>query len=112
MERKHFLSAAAAIGAALAGTAVAAADPFSTPTPLPSGYRRHRRGELGSARDIQHARKIVERIIDRLQTDQSDYGGHKGRAIGDLQQARSELDLALQWDSTHPNTAVTPRPIR
>lgn len=108
MERKTFLTSAAAIGAALASTGIAAADVFPSPTPTPSYH--HRRGELGSARDIKHARMALERIIDRLQRDQADYGGHRVVALNDMVQARQQLDLALQWDATHPNSAVTPRP--
>jgi hypothetical protein len=109
MERKTFLASAAAIGAALAGTGIASAAVFPTPSPTPSGYYR-RRGELGSARSLQHARRSLERIIDALQHDQTDYNGYRVSALNDLVQARGQLDLALQWDATHPNSAVSPKP--
>ena len=60
------------------------------------------RGERGSARNIIAVRRRLEALIDQLQRDQRDYGGHREQAIDLMQQARYQLDLAIQWDATHP----------
>ena len=46
-------------------------------------------------------RRDVEHVIDVLQHDNGDYGGHRVAAISDLQQGREQIVLAIQWDSTH-----------
>jgi hypothetical protein len=92
MTRKDFLAAAAGVAATLAASKVAFAQ-----TPPPT------RGELGSARNIQHVRQRLEALIDQLQNDQHDFGGFRVRAIAAMQQARADLDQALQWDATHPH---------
>ena len=58
------------------------------------------RGEVGSARSIERADDRLHRMIANLQRDQRDYGGHRVRAIGYLQQADGELRAALQYDAT------------
>jgi len=94
MTRKDFLAAVAGIAATLAASKAALAQTHP-PTPPPS------RGEVGSARNIQYVRYRLEALIDQLQHDQRDFGGYRVRAIGALQQARADLDQALQWDATH-----------
>jgi len=91
MTRKDFLATAAGIAATLAASTVALAQ---TPP---------NRGEAGSARNIQFVRQRLEALIDQLQYDRRDYGGYRVRAIAALQQARADLDQALQWDATHPH---------
>ena len=59
------------------------------------------RGDVGSDRNLRTERRRLEGVIDALQRDQHDYGGHRVRAIADLQQARAELDAALQYDRGH-----------
>lgn len=51
----------------------------------------------------------LDGAIDRLAQDQRDYGGHKGQAMGDLQNARNELVAAEQWavTSDRENPACT-----
>jgi hypothetical protein len=90
MTRKDFLVTAAGIAATLAASTVALAQ---TPP----------RGEVGSARNIHYVRQRLEALIDQLQNDRRDYGGYRVRAIAALQQARADLDQALQWDATHPH---------
>lgn len=62
------------------------------------------RGQHGSNHNLRSERRRLERIIDSLQHDDRDYGGHRARAIQLLQQARAELDAALQYDRDHPGT--------
>lgn len=90
--RKNFLATAAGVAATLAASKVALAATTTTPS----------RGEIGSARNIKHVRAALEQLIDQLQRDQHDFGGYRVRAIAAMQQARADLDQALQWDATHP----------
>lgn len=55
----------------------------------------------GSDRNLLVVRRNVEHIIDRLQRDNHDYGGHRVAAIGLLQQAREMLTIALRYDNRH-----------
>ena len=54
-----------------------------------------------SDRNLVTVRRHVEHIIDMLQRDNHDYGGHRVAAIGDLQRAREDLIVALRYDSRH-----------
>ena len=96
MTRKDFLAAAAGAAATLAASKMASAQTYPTTPPPP-------RGEVGSARNIAYVRRRLEALIDQLQKDQHDFGGYRVRAIAALQQARADLDQALQWDATHPH---------
>lgn len=99
--RKDFLAAAAGVAATLAASkvALAAANPSNT---TPPATQPPTRGELGSARNIKRVRAALERLIDQLQRDQHDFGGYRVKAVASMQQARADLDQALQWDATHP----------
>ena len=125
MERKNFLTAAVGAAAALIGSGalVKAAPlppqpgPISTPlppgpVPRPSGTppETWRRDEYKSGRNLQKVRHRLERVIDELQHDQNDYGGHRAQAMTLLQQAREQLLEAEQYDTAHPNTTATARP--
>jgi hypothetical protein len=59
------------------------------------------RGEYGSARNLLRARTRLETLIDQLQRDQRDYGGHRVAAIANMQQARAQLDEAIEYDRSH-----------
>ncbi len=96
MKRKEFLVTAAGIAATLAASTAALAQQTTPPTQPPT------RGEVGSARNLKKAEYMLERLIDQLQHDQRDYGGYRVKAIAALQQARADLDQALQWDASHP----------
>lgn len=98
--RKDFLATAAGMAATLAASKVALA---ATTTTTPSTTQPPSRGELGSARNVRRVRAALERLIDQLQQDQYDFGGYRVRAIAAMQQARANLDQALQWDATHPH---------
>jgi membrane protein implicated in regulation of membrane protease activity len=60
------------------------------------------RGERGSAANIMRVRRRLETLIDQLQRDEHDYGGHRVAAIDAMQQARGQLDEALEYDRAHP----------
>jgi hypothetical protein len=96
--RKDFLATAAGVAATLAASKVALAATTTPPTTQPPS-----RGELGSARNVKRVRAALERLIDQLQQDQHDFGGYRVKAIAAMQQARADLDQALQWDATHPH---------
>lgn len=100
MERRTFLAAAIGAAATVASARIALADATPPPPPEPPF---HRRGEVGSARNLARVRRHLEKMIDFLQHDQTDYGGHRVNAINDLIAARRELDLALQYDAQHPH---------
>ena len=105
MERKHFLAAAAGLGAlGVAATAVAAPSTSASPTPAHSW----RRNESKSNHNIREVRRHLERVIDELQHDQHDYAGHRAKALDLLNQARQELLLAEQ---TAPRPASTAHPM-
>lgn len=53
------------------------------------------RNQANSNKDIRQVRTLVEKVIDGLQSDASDYGGFKGKAIDRLQAARAQLDAAV-----------------
>ncbi len=97
MKRKEFLVTAAGVAATLAASTAALAQ-----TTAPTPPQHPTRGETGSARNIKKVEHMLERLIDELQHDQRDYGGYRVKAIAALQQARADLDQALQWDATHP----------
>ena len=102
MERKAFIAAAAGAGGLLATAAAALAAPTSaapvqTMAPNPNASTKPwERGEYKSNRNIHMVRRHLEHVIDELQHDQHDYGGHRVKALDLLQQARQELLLAEQ----------------
>lgn len=63
----------------------------------------HLRGERRSAQDIAHVERRLKRIIDSLNRDQRDYGGHRASAINLLNQADTQLEAALKFDATNPH---------
>ena len=109
MNLKPILFSALLVAGSIAG--VASAQTTSQPntsvqvaqayyTPPPAGLR----GERGSARNIYQIRIRLEHLIDELQRDQRDFGGHRVQAIELMQQARQQLLLAEQWDLQHPGS--------
>ena len=56
------------------------------------------RGNAGSDQNIAWVRGRLEDLIEQLQRDRHDYDGHRVTAIGDMQQARTQLDAAIAWD--------------
>lgn len=59
------------------------------------------RGQHASNRNIRAEHHRLLRIIETLERDQRDYGGHRAKALVFLHQARTELELALQYDKSH-----------
>ncbi|MBC5800774.1 MAG: hypothetical protein GIX03_05495 [Candidatus Eremiobacteraeota bacterium] len=57
--------------------------------------RETERSQGSSNASIEYAQRAVERIIDNLQRDASDYGGHRLTAIADLRTAQSDLQQAI-----------------
>jgi len=55
------------------------------------------RNQRGSTQNIMNVRSHVEAAIDALNQDRTDYGGFKSRAMEKLQQARHELDAAVDF---------------
>jgi len=72
--------------------------PVHVPNP---GAPRH--SENRSNYQIAHVQMAVQRMISHLQRDSRDYGGHRVAAINWLNQANTELGLAVQWEQSHPN---------
>lgn len=60
------------------------------------------RSEWGSGRNLVAVRHDLEGLIDQLQRDNRDYGGHRIAAVNELQEARGQLTDALQYDRSHP----------
>jgi hypothetical protein len=63
---------------------------------LGEGYGANR-----SDRNLAYVRQDVEQVIDMLQRDNTDYGGHRIDAIGFLQRSREQLSDALAYDRGH-----------
>jgi len=92
-----------AAGALATGLTLGAASSSAQTMPMARpGMYHHLRGERASARNLIAERRKLEGIIDSLQRDRHDYGGHRETAIDLLQRARAELDAAIQYDATHP----------
>ena len=83
-----------------AGAALTPAVQAQTTYPMPQSTAP--RGEWGSNHSISRVRYRLERVIDNLQRDQHDYGGHRVKALELLQQARQELLAAEQYEKAHP----------
>jgi len=96
---------------ALATTLIAGAASAQTVT-LPNGTtvngrigrntNYHQRGERGSVRNIRFVRTRLERLVDELQRDRHDYGGHREQAIDIMSKARQQLLEAEAYDGAHP----------
>jgi len=55
------------------------------------------RNQGASNGNLLHVRAWVEQLIDQLQRDERDYGGHREQAIDDMQAARNQLLAAEQY---------------
>ena len=64
-----------------------------------------------SDQNLRYTRAYLEHALDALSHDQSDYGGHRLQAIGDLQTARTDLTAALKLDQD-PDDATLPTDVR
>jgi hypothetical protein len=89
------------LSAALAATALGTVASAQQQFPANPAYNNQLRGGRGSDRNLRTEIRRLEQVIDMLQRDQRDYGGHRVQAIQDLQQARQQLEDALEYDNTH-----------
>jgi hypothetical protein len=87
MKRTTFMAGAGGVAAALAG---AATNPAAAQNQVQSDYT------------IRQARAQVAGMIAELQTEQTDYGGHRVNAINALKRALNQLNDALAVQGTHP----------
>jgi len=87
-----------ALAGALAGVTFASAVSAQS---LPPQSLVPVRGDRGSDRNLRGVRHRLESLIDQMQHDQRDYGGHRLKAIADLQAARAEIDAGLSNDNSH-----------
>jgi len=94
MNFKAAIVSVAALAALLASTGGASADTSMT-----------------SDQNLRYTRAYIERSLDMLSHDQSDYGGHRVAAIGDLNTAKADLTSALQYDN-NPDDKVIPTALR
>lgn len=88
---KLILGAAALLAAALSTTATAFA---------------WERGPVQSDDNLRYSRAYLEGAVSMLSQDQSDYDGHKAQAMDDLQAARNDLTIALQYDDNQEDYAI------
>jgi hypothetical protein len=59
------------------------------------------RSGRGSDFNLRRMSRVIEIDIDRLQRDQEDYGGLRVKAIGELHQAREQIEAAIIADRGH-----------
>jgi hypothetical protein len=88
----------AALGAAIlslatfgAGAAWTASAQARLATPV---LRTDERGD----RNLRIDRQRLETVIDQLQRDPRDYGGHREQAVDLLSQARTQIDAGLAYE--------------
>ncbi|GAC1580529.1 MAG: hypothetical protein NVS3B7_15140 [Candidatus Elarobacter sp.] len=93
----RFIALAAAVAGTLTGTVVSAQQ---MPQQLPQNAAAMR-GDRGSDRSLRIEIRRLEGVIDMLQRDRHDYGGHRVQAIEDLQRAREQLEAGLHFDNNH-----------
>ncbi len=89
------------LSAALAGTALTTVASAQQQPQAQFPVNSQLRGNHGSDRNLRNEMRRLEQVIDMLNRDQRDYGGHRVQAIQDLQQARQQLEDALEYDRTH-----------
>src|SRR5581483_7473934 len=98
------MGAMVASTAAAAGAQAAPPPPYAQNVPPPGGFRQQ------SATNVAMMSQRVGHMIDHLQRDARDYGGHRVQAIRDLQGAAGELNAAAQFAADHGyNIQVPPR---
>lgn len=64
------------------------------PATVPIGQRADERGD----RNLLAVRRRLETLIDQLQRDPRDYGGHRETTVDLLTQARAQLDAAIDYE--------------
>jgi hypothetical protein len=99
---------AATIGTAFAQTVVP--PPVTPPVAPPGTNIPVSARQFDSNHNIGHAANRAGRVMEALQRDERDYGGHRVNAINDLGNARNELMAAEQFAETHGYYGQTPSP--
>lgn len=89
-------TAAAALFAIAMFAAGAAMTPAVQAQSVPVAAQR---GNRASDRSLLQVRRRLEVLIDQLQRDNHDYGGHRVAALNLLEQARAQLDAAIDYDN-------------
>jgi len=56
------------------------------------------RGDERGDRALRLDRQRLETVIDQLQRDPRDYGGHREQAVDLLSQARAQIDAGLAYE--------------
>jgi hypothetical protein len=88
----------AALGAAILSLSTFGAGAVWTASaqarPLPPLVRGDERGD----RNLRADRQRIEAVIDQLQRDPRDYGGHREQAVDLLMQARAQIDAGLAYE--------------
>ncbi len=85
----------------IAATALGTVASAQQQPPANPAFSQPLRNGHGSDRNLRWEIHRLEIVIDMLQRDQRDYGGHRVQAIADLQRARQQLEDALEYDNTH-----------
>ncbi len=91
-------AATMALAAAITTVPAMALTPAPDPSPNPAPQVR---GQMGSNRNIVQIEQRLNNIIDQLAHDQSDYGGHKAKAIQMLRAAQEQLNKAEHYAAAH-----------
>ena len=92
------ISATLALAAAL--TTVPALALSSAPDPSPNPTLQVR-GQMGSNHNLAQIEQRLNNIINQLAHDQSDYGGHKAKAMQMLRAAQGQLNKAEHYAAAH-----------
>ena len=86
--------------ATLALSAAITAAPALALTPAPSPAPQAR-GQMGSNQNIARIEQRLNNILNQLAQDQSDYGGHKAKAMQMLRAAQEQLNKAEHYAAAH-----------
>ncbi len=89
-------AATLALAAAITAVPAMALTPAPSPNPAPQV-----RGQMGSNRNLAQIEQRLNNIIDQLAHDQSDYGGHKAKAMQMLRAAQEQLNKAEHYAAAH-----------
>jgi hypothetical protein len=90
MDRKAFITTTVGGVAAVAATSASMA---AAATPGPA--------QIDSNRNLRFMKKIVDALIEDLNDDAHDYGGHRANAVSNLQNASAELQQAINYLQAH-----------
>ena len=92
------ISATLALVAVLSAVPALAVSPAPDPPPSPAPQVR---GQMGSNHNLARIERRLNNIINQLEYDQSDYGGHKAKAMQMLRAAQGQLNKAEHYAAAH-----------